>query len=51
MTETLLDWYYECLEGDYRRLEKLRATSSQRRASVVKVCVLRRSILFTLDAD
>ncbi|CAN7025292.1 hypothetical protein HID58_023571 [Brassica napus] len=37
VTETLLDWYYECLEGDYRRLEKLRATSSQRRASVVKV--------------
>ncbi|KAG2244147.1 hypothetical protein Bca4012_014943 [Brassica carinata] len=37
VTETLLDWYYECLEGDYRRLEKLRATSSQRSASVVKV--------------
>ncbi|CAN7080227.1 unnamed protein product [Brassica oleracea var. botrytis] len=37
VTETLLDWYYECLEGNYQRLEKLRATSSQRRASVVKV--------------
>ncbi|KAF2552942.1 hypothetical protein F2Q68_00036615 [Brassica cretica] len=37
VTETLLDWYYECLEGNYQSLEKLRATSSQRRASVVKV--------------
>ncbi|KAF8105525.1 hypothetical protein N665_0157s0101 [Sinapis alba] len=37
VTETLLDWYYECLEGNYQRLEKLRATNSQRSASVVKV--------------
>ncbi|KAJ0253820.1 hypothetical protein HA466_0114360 [Hirschfeldia incana] len=37
VTETLLDWYYECLEGNYQRLDKLRATSSQRRATVVKV--------------
>lgn len=28
---------YECLEGNYQRLEKLRATSS----TVVKVCLLR----------
>ncbi|KAH0918663.1 hypothetical protein HID58_026323 [Brassica napus] len=38
VTETLLDLYYECLEGNYQRVEKLRVTSSQTSAKVVKVC-------------
>ncbi|KAG2278620.1 hypothetical protein Bca52824_061175 [Brassica carinata] len=37
VTETLLDLYYECLEGNYQRVEKLRVTSSQTSAKVVKV--------------
>ncbi|CAH2044567.1 unnamed protein product [Thlaspi arvense] len=37
VTETLLDLYYECLEGNYQRVEKLRMTTSQTSASVVKV--------------
>ncbi|KAG2316526.1 hypothetical protein Bca4012_067394 [Brassica carinata] len=37
VTETLLDLYYECLEGNYQRVEKLRVTSSQTSARVVKV--------------
>ncbi|KAG2278618.1 hypothetical protein Bca52824_061173 [Brassica carinata] len=36
VTETLLDLYYECLEGNYQRVE-LRVTSSQTSARVVKV--------------
>ncbi|CAF2118787.1 unnamed protein product, partial [Brassica napus] len=38
VTETLLDLYYECLEGNYQRVEQLRVTSSQTSAKVVKVC-------------
>ncbi|CDY58886.1 BnaA03g55620D [Brassica napus] len=37
VTETLLDLYYECLEGNYQRVEQLRVTSSQTSAKVVKV--------------
>uniref|UniRef100_M4FAD6 Pre-rRNA-processing protein TSR2 homolog n=1 Tax=Brassica campestris TaxID=3711 RepID=M4FAD6_BRACM len=37
VTETLIDLYYECLEGNYQRVEKLRVTSSQTSAKVVKV--------------
>ncbi|XP_018452248.1 uncharacterized protein LOC108823520 [Raphanus sativus] len=37
VTETLLDLYYECLEGNYQRVETLRVTSSQTSARVVKV--------------
>ncbi|CAH8387050.1 unnamed protein product [Eruca vesicaria subsp. sativa] len=37
VTDTLLDLYYECLEGNYERVEKLRVTSSQTKATVVKV--------------
>ncbi|KAJ4877707.1 hypothetical protein Rs2_42725 [Raphanus sativus] len=36
VTETLLDLYYECLEGNYQRVETLRVTSSQTSARVVK---------------
>ncbi|KAJ0253097.1 hypothetical protein HA466_0121850 [Hirschfeldia incana] len=48
VTETLLDLYYECLEGNYQRVENLRVTSSQTSARVVKVFVavfFRHSIL------
>uniref|UniRef100_A0A1J3EEF9 Pre-rRNA-processing protein TSR2-like protein n=1 Tax=Noccaea caerulescens TaxID=107243 RepID=A0A1J3EEF9_NOCCA len=37
VTETLLDLYYECLEGNFQRVEKLRLTNPQTTASVVKV--------------
>jgi len=37
VTETLLDLYYECLEGNFQRVEKLRLTDPQTTASVVKV--------------
>ncbi|CAA7037546.1 unnamed protein product [Microthlaspi erraticum] len=37
VTETLLDLYYECLEGNFQRVEKLRLTNPQTTANVVKV--------------
>ncbi|XP_006288621.2 pre-rRNA-processing protein TSR2 homolog [Capsella rubella] len=37
VTESLLDLYYECCEGDFKIVEKLRATKSKASSSVVKV--------------